>query len=716
MLPIVYCLAAIIVLAGSATALADQPRPLYVYCGTGDHLWPWDKEPVDSAATIAAMFDWMQKSYGVTRMYWRGGQQEIWAEDYQVGKVAPLSYDWTAWCNYLIQQVGINDIAIRAARRHQMEIFLFTGLFEHGVQPDVGIVCPYPFEDRLRIRHPEWCPRDRWGQRRCPGPLSFASREVRRLLVDRYVRHVTEHGYDGVSFYTYVENVGLRYDNEFGFEPPVIADFRRLYPDSDPTRDLLSAQQRHALNRCRGKFVTQFLRELGTALHAHGKQLAMVLDAKAPDTAQPWWGHPLPSTGSICMDWETWVREGIVDELYVQLGAVPDQQATLDRLLAACAGTGVKLTVRATHPLQEAAWASYVQRGVTPVSCITSPVNDIERYTREPTSPQTLGAADWRLRAQTLSDIAAGKLRANAGAVVAATRDPHVLVRRRALPALAALRDASHVGAIEAALQDDEPSVRIAAAAALGKLHGPDSPRKLLAAVGHDHYFQMKEACVTALGKLGDSALRAVEQGLHTGSCPVREVCVRALYDLGTAGHAERAYELLRPVALSRDEDEVVRYCAVYGLLGSRLRVTPSQREQMTTDFLELVRDEPSLTVRLHLIYGLGYLHEFMAPVQRQQALDSLVALFREYGDGSRRPDAAYGWRVVGNALHQFGEGGDRALETLRAQRGDKWLAWNAYEARYMPQRGSKMALTTEAEAVAIHEQFAPEFPGYRAW
>ena len=211
--------------------------PLYVYCGTGDHLWPWDREPVDSAATIDAMFDWMARTYGVRRMYWRGGQQEIWAEEYQVSPVAPQSYDWWQWCTYLIKQVGINDIAVRAAHSRGMQIYMHTGLFEHGVQPDVGINCPYPFEDRLRIEHPEWCPRDRWGERRCPGPLSFAVPEVRRVLVERYVRAITQHGYDGLSFYTYVENLGIRYDDEFGYEPEVVAEFQRLHPGVDPTRD-----------------------------------------------------------------------------------------------------------------------------------------------------------------------------------------------------------------------------------------------------------------------------------------------------------------------------------------------------------------------------------------------------------------------------------------------------------------------------------------------
>jgi len=714
MLPVVCCLLGIAVLCSQATAQAGPAR-LYVYCGTGDHLWPWEREPVDSPATVDAMFDWMARTYGVTRMYWRGGQQEIWAANYQVGQTHPLSYDWTAWCNHLMREVGINATAVRAARRHHMEIYMHTGLFEHGVQPEVGIICPYPFEDRLRLEHPEWCPRDRWQQRRCPGPLSFAHPEVRRLLVTRYVEFLSKHGYDGMSFYTYVENVGIRYDNEFGFEPEVIGEFQRLHPGLDPTRDPLTEEQRLALNHCRGLFVTQFLRELHAAMQARGQRLSLLLDAKNPGIAQPWWGHTLPGTGSIEMDWETWAREGLVDELYVQLGEVPAQQALLDRLLTVCAGKPIELTFRATHP-RDATWAPYVARGVTPISCITSPVNDIERYTLASTSPQTLTDRDWRLRAQTLMDVAAGRLAADASAVAATARDPHVLVRRQAVHALAALQAPDYVDRIEERLRDKESSVRIAAAVALGKLHGPHSAQRLLEAVERDHGFQLKLACVATLGALGEDGLRAVTAGLRHKQTPVREVCVRALYDLGKAGYAEPACELLRPVLRDRAEDEVVRYWAAYALVGSRLRVSAEQRRQVAADFIALVADEPSVTVQLHLAYGLGYLQESVDVAERREALDRLVRLFREYGDGSRRSDAAYGWRLVGNALHQFGPAGDEALEGMRAQREDKWLAWLAYEVLYMPQRSAKIELISEAEAVATHDKCAPPFPGYRPW
>ncbi len=150
------------------TAVAGEKgkMPLHVFCGTGDHLWVRERDPVDSPATINAMMQWMSKIYGINRLYWRGGQTMMWDKHLKVGKDTPLQYDWTVWKHHLYNDLKINEAAVAAAKRYGMEVFLYTGLFEFGVQPDVGIVGPYLFEDELRMEHPEWCPVDRWGERR----------------------------------------------------------------------------------------------------------------------------------------------------------------------------------------------------------------------------------------------------------------------------------------------------------------------------------------------------------------------------------------------------------------------------------------------------------------------------------------------------------------------------------------------------------------------
>ncbi|HJN14970.1 MAG TPA: HEAT repeat domain-containing protein, partial [Armatimonadota bacterium] len=530
----IVIIATLLVSTRPASASEPGQTPIHVYCGTGDHLWVREREPVDSPATIDAMFEWMAETYGVKRVYWRGGQSHLWDSHYKLGPESPQAYDWAmGWKHHLYNDLKINEAAVDSARRHEMEIFMYTGLFEHGVQPDVGIISPYLFEDQLRIDHPEWCVVDRWGERRCPGPIAFCYPEARRAVIDRYVRHVVDSGYDGINFYTYVENVGIRYLDEFGFNQPVLDEFNKRYPEVNLREDALTAEQKLYWHECRGKFVTDFLRELHEALAAEGKALSVIIDSKEPDYAQPWWGKEIPGTGLIHMDWETWVAEGIIDELWVQLGYVADQRAVLDRALGKAAGTDVKLTVRTPTPF-DAGWDPYVEAGVTPIACITSPVSGIERVTLEPTSVAALTSPDWRMRVQALADITGGALEADAATVASLADDPHVLVRRRTMDALAALGAGEQVPVIERALTaESESSVRMAAAGALVHVNGPESPQRILAALEGDGHFQFKLACIEALAAMARRSLPAVTEGTQHPSQAVREVSVRALYKLG---------------------------------------------------------------------------------------------------------------------------------------------------------------------------------------
>jgi guanyl-specific ribonuclease Sa len=671
---------------------------------------------VDSPATIEAMAEWMAKTYGITRLYWRGGQMGIWDSEYKIGADTPLQYDWNrGWVRHLQNDLGINETAVRAAKRQGMEVFLYTGLFEHGVQPDVGIISPYLFEDRLRREHPEWCPVDRWQERRCPGPLCFGYPEVRRALVERYLRSVVGNGYDGMTFYTYVENVGLRHADEFGFNPPIVEEFAKHCHDVDLRRDKLTDEQKAIWYRCRGKFVTDFLRDLHTALAKQGRKLSIILDAKNPDHPQPWWGKKAPGTGLIHMDWRAWIEQGIVDELWVQLGATADQQALLDELLRLCRGKPIRLVVRTPDPFS-ATWNRYVAAGVTPVAVVTAPRNGIERLTLDPIGPDSLCSADWRQRAQAADDAAAGKLRVPAKAIAPLSRDPHVLVRRKSMYALAALQATAHVAEIEAGLFDSESSVRIAAAAALATVHGSDSAQKLLTALERDGYFQFKEACIDGLAGMKEKALPASLTGLKSAVPAVREVCVRALYQLGKGGLAREVWEPLRAALLDAGTDWQVRYWAVDGLVGLRLEATIAQQQQFGADLL-MILDSPAPTgLQLHAAWGLGYLAGLLPAAQADAVRGCLARLFRQFGDGCTRSDAAFGWRVVGNALMQSGQPGVDLLEAMRQQRKDKWLAWIAYEVVHVPQKSPDMIIVPESEAVAAHDRHAPPFPGIRPW
>ena len=688
-----------------------EQMPLYVFCGTGDHLWGSYLDPVDSPATIEAMFEWMSETYGISRVYWRGAQSLMWDRHYKFETHDLKSADWTQWKRHLYRDLKINEVAVKAAHDRGMEAFMYMGLFEFGVQPDIGVIGPYPFEDEIRIAHPEWCPVDRWGQRRCPGPISFCYPEARKLVIDRYISHIDEFGYDGINFYTYVENCGIRYEDEFGFNKPIVDEFNKRYPDVDLCNDKLTPEQKEHWYTCRGKFVTDFLRELQTELTKRGKTLSVIIDSKEPDYAQPWWRQPIAGTGRIRIDWRTWVREGIVQELWVQLGPTKNQCETLDALEDECRQHNVKLTVRAINPF-ESTWQPYVKKGVTPIAVITWQRNGIERVTQATINAESLSAADWKKRLQALNDIEAGTLKVPASDVARLSTDSHVLVRRRAMHALKAMKAKSHVGVIENRLQDKESSVRIAAASVLASINGPDTPQRITDSLQTHDGFQFKLACVEALVAIGIAGLPVMLAGTRHDKYSVREVCLRSIAKICVKQFHPEIYRLLCDAFQNQKEDERIRCYAMAGAVNSRSQTTRDQQTELVRQLIHPIENDTSTLVQLCAAWGLGHVYAICDNAMRDSVVRCLATGFQRYGDNSNRPDASYGWRLFGNALLHHHSRGRDVLESFRKQTDDKWLAWHAYEVMYLPHREMKIELIDEQTAVTQHNQFAPEYPG----
>ena len=130
----------------------------------------------------------------------------------------------------------------------------------------------------------------------------------------------------------------------------------------------------------------------------------------------------------------------------------------------------------------------------------------------------------------------------------------------------------------------------------------------------------------------------------------------------------------------------MLRYWAIYGLTGLRLKVHAEQVRAVAADLRDLLPREASVMVRLQAAWGLGYLAALLDGADREACVATLIAMFRQYGDGCERSDAAYGWRMVGNAL-LLTPTGREALEQMRTQTDDRWLAWVAYEVAHVPQR-----------------------------
>lgn len=672
-------------------------KPLYAYISTADFQWNVSDFPMDSAATIDALFEWMAAVYDVKRVYWRGEQDRIAFANYELRRENPWYYNIWSWIRHLNETVGTNDLAMAAARRHGIEMYLIEGLFERAAQGDTGGLgsFPYPNEDRMRIEHPQWIPVDRWGESLAPGPIEFCYPDARKALVDRLVHHVVDYGYDGIVFYTYVENTGIHYFEEFGFNEPIVDEFRRRHGVDIRTQPF----DKEAWAHLRGEYVTQFLRELHTALAAHGRKVSVSISGEGPNLPKTGMGGHIPGAGMVFLDWETWAREGVVDELFGFFWD-PENRQLMNRLLNACKNRPVELVARGDHTA--AAWAPYIREGVRVAHGAWYP--GMKRFTFEAVGRGDLDSPDWRRRAQVLLEIADGRLTADGGIVARLCSDPHVLVRREAVRTLVAIKATDHVCAIEAALLDDETAVHFAATDALTNMKGPSSHLRLLEALEKHSLAKSREACVIALQTMPQQAEAALIAGVNAASYAVREVSVRALEKCSSA---ERDFALLS--ALRQDPDYRVRFWAARSLAKPA-----GLREPEVVRGLLAALDDSEPTVQLGAARSLGDLAPSTADQGRSEALSALQVLFRQYGDSCERSDAAWGWRVVGNAIVAFGTPGTEWLETMRVQRDDRWLAWAAYQVVHVPQATEGFAFCEEEEAVETHRRLAPPFPGRR--
>ena len=251
-----------------------------------------------------------------------------------------------------MKDLHLNQVVVTEAHRHGMEVYLWAPLFDYGGPADNGGCKEYPNFGQLNltVEHPEWMPSDRYGVRQQNGPIELAYPEARKALIDIYLYYIDRDKLDGITFFTYCENYGLRFEDEFGYSQPIVDEYKRCAMASDirTRRDF----DRHLWHYLRGEYVTQFLRELKAELVKRHKKLGVRLNPREPNMTDRW---NVPAyfltSGRIYMDWEKWVREGIVDQLDVS-GTTPHelQNRTLDNVLQATEGKGIAFAVQANNP------------------------------------------------------------------------------------------------------------------------------------------------------------------------------------------------------------------------------------------------------------------------------------------------------------------------------------------------------------------------------
>ena len=128
-------------------------------------------------------------------------------------------------------------------------------------------------------------------------------------------------------FITYLENYSLRFQDEFGFSPPIAEAFDKRVRRNLLKEPFTRTASREDWLRVRGGFITDYLRELKGELAKHNQKLGVFLDPHDLRLPQPWNVPEMMRTaGSHYLDLETWVREGLVDMLPVYGYCAPQLQ------------------------------------------------------------------------------------------------------------------------------------------------------------------------------------------------------------------------------------------------------------------------------------------------------------------------------------------------------------------------------------------------------
>ena len=668
----------------SAPALAADSMGCYI--SSGDNDWLWTSPPVNSPASIDATFEALHKVFGVTRMYWRGTHAEWAVDNFVVRPENFLGHGFWEWERFQLKKNGQTEAAIRAARKLGMDIWGMNPLFDHGAHARCDSAkqgLPSPVEHKLRAEHPEYVPVDRAGLRRQAGPMEFAYPEVRRELIREYVDLLERRGYDGMMFYTYVEHCALRFEDEYGFNQPIVDEFKRRYGQDIRTETF----DKNAWYRLRGEYVTQYLREMSAEFHRRGKKLGIAIDPQNSHMPAPWLCvRDVRPTGLIYMDWERWVREGIVDEIMVYCNGALEK--ALNDVLAVTKGT--PCTVSTIHSATWPAQHEHLGRaGVRKVMCGSYKYIEWGYKGEQPAA--AIDSDDFLKRLRVLRQVAEKKTELPLARVIAATKDPNLLVRRQAILALVDLKAADAVPTIEAALDDAETGVRCTAASSLCKLHGPQSVDKLFAALRKNANFQLENAASSALANMPASFSTQVVKGCTDKNVTVRQVTTHAL------GRGLRREEAVPPlIQAMADADPCVRFNAANAL--ARFGHRPE-----AADCLLAHLDDPHPSVRNRVAIALGQCFRSKSRWVNQRQLRAVQALakcFREFGDGSKHADAHWSFRPVGNSLLALGPRGRDALQRFMDQRKDKQLADFAWRILHVPQNGWRYALCTEQEAL----------------
>ncbi len=648
----------------------SQKESCNVFVSSGDNHWLGSSLAMDSPESIHDALEMLRDTLGMKIFYWRGLQEAAWAYT-AVPRNENFRYaTFHVWSHYLIKEKKLEPMLVGIAKKLGISVWGVSTLGDWGSTADTPCFNDFPFnnESKLRLDHPEWVPIDKYGKRRQGGTIELAYPEARKALIDLHVKLAEEAGYAGIIFLTYVENFSLRFEDEFGYSEPIVKEFKKRYGIDIRHQPFNRYASKYDWHRLRGEYVTAYFSELKAELNKIGVKLGVMLNPDRPNYPMTWatLPHTHPTIGAMYMDYNTWIRRGIVDKLVVYGGSSRrSQKRTAKELLWLGRGTPLKVGVITSSPFG-ADWDSSRKQGIE----IIAAHNEDENWLRIGRIPEQTAAVlkngGKYQKMRFLAQLATGKSKLkSAELVIPLAKSNNIVMRRMALLALGRIGDPVAIPVIEAALNSKEVGIRASAMKALWHLSGPDSLDKAIAAIdklGTHPDWEMARAFMSRMQPFPRQKL--AEYAKSHPNKDIRNMCLRML--------EPRPHPSLMKLYEQTIKDPSL-YCR-YTTAQALARMNSKEAVEL---LLKLTK-HPDASVRNRAIISLGQQvkHNFPPAMDRKaEIIAAMVAAFRNLGDGKKPSDIEWGYRSIGEGLLYCGKDGEKALEQMMNNGSDKQLA-----------------------------------------
>ena len=273
----------------------------------GDHLEAWDgDDALDQPGKILRCAERWRSEFGAGAIYWR--EMRSWSK-FRICFSAPGAPPRRLFDDYERKGYDEHELITTQLKEMGYKVYMYTTMFDEGLplsESWQGGV--YGWQSQFTMANLEYLARDREGRPHY-GVMEYAYPDVRRYTIRRILSVLGNYDFDGVFVCTRSQSKPAVHGDQFGFNAPVVEEYERRYGVDIMRRNF----ELEPWRRLRGEGVTQFLRELRSALNARGMQLGIGVPT----------GNCIgPPLGNLYLDWRTWVQEKLVDDLVIDQVAV----------------------------------------------------------------------------------------------------------------------------------------------------------------------------------------------------------------------------------------------------------------------------------------------------------------------------------------------------------------------------------------------------------